>query len=160
MLFELPLPVLENHVTGNATFPAIIADFDRCKTSVTSLIESWGYRIAGVLLLPYQLQNLVSMLDCSYDWAEIWTKNTKNRQYLHALGYVAALAAYQNEVGSAPAGMAELCDWLALAGTPVQPPTDLFSGGQLHYEVASPPCLLSVGIDGQSGSADDIVLYP
>ncbi|MBU1109543.1 MAG: hypothetical protein KKB51_22870 [Candidatus Riflebacteria bacterium] len=159
-LFELPLPVLKSFEAGNATFPAILVDLNRCKGVASMTIEGWGYRVYGKLLLPFQLQNFMTLIYFDYDWGEIWIKDTKGRQYLHTLGFAAALASYQAETGSAPASLAELCDWLKVSTSPVQPPRDLFSGGLLNYEVASAPHLFSVGPDGQSGTDDDIVLYP
>ncbi|PKL40356.1 MAG: hypothetical protein CVV41_19400 [Candidatus Riflebacteria bacterium HGW-Riflebacteria-1] len=160
VLFEMPLPILQRYETGLATFPAINHELEVCVKHSTSLIESWGWRLFGTTMLPYQLRNLIGAMDCTYYWPKIWFETIRGRQNLHALGYIAGISAFQTETGTCPASLNELCAWLSTQSDPVELPRDLFTGHSLIYDIASGPRLFSAGPDGKPGSNDDIVLYP
>jgi hypothetical protein len=161
IIFEKPLPVLQRYEKGLVTFPAILRELELCRLEAVSTVESWGWRVFDTLLLPYEFRYLIGALDCSYDWPDIWENTINGRQHLHALGYIAAISAFQAEKDLMPVNLNELCTWLASTPEdPVKLPRDLFTGLPLLYDIASGPRLFSAGPDGRPATKDDIVLYP
>lgn len=79
----------------------------------------------------------------------------KTRQLFNGVGAALAVNSYHAEIGSWPATLGMLEQWLGASA-----PVDLIRGVPLQFIPGAPPRLFSVGRDGKPNTPDDLIFLP